>query len=409
MKPLNFCRSLALGVLAFVLTACAHSPAPPPTRPLTILVSIDGFRADYLDRGVTPVLSDLAAHGARAAIRPSFPSKTFPNHYTLVTGLRPDHHGIVENNMEDPAIPGVTFKMSNQAAVVDRRWWDEGEPLWVTAERSGIRTATMFWPGSEAPIHGVRPSLFLHFNQAVQAPARADQVLAWMDLPAETRPKFVTLYFDDVDTFGHQFGPASPEVNAAAGRVDAAIGRLVEGLRARGIEANLVVVADHGMAQLSPDRRLVIDDLVPASAIRILSGGAFMTLYPVAGHEAEVERRLVGRHDHLTCWKKGHFPTRFHYGTNPRVAAIFCLPDTGWTINNRGYKPGWPELGTHGFDPYSPEMAAVFVASGPAFRPGVKLPTFDNVDVYPLLARLVGVKPQPNDGRLGPVRAALAH
>src|SRR5207253_2394440 len=123
----------------------------------------------------------------------------FPNHYTLVTGLRPDHHGIVENNMEDPAIPGVTFKMSNQAAVVDRRWWDEGEPLWVTAERSGIRTATMYWPGSEAPIHGVRPSLWLHFDASRPAAARADQVLAWLDLPQEQRPELVTLYFDDVD------------------------------------------------------------------------------------------------------------------------------------------------------------------------------------------------------------------
>lgn len=408
MSSSHFWRSLTLAVLAVVLTACAHAPPSTAPRPLTILVSIDGFRADYLDRGVTPVLSGLAAQGARAAMRPSFPSKTFPNHYTLVTGLRPDHHGIVENNMEDPAIPGVVFKMSNAQAVVDRRWWDEGEPLWVTAEKAGVRTATMFWPGSEAPIHGVRPGLFLHFDQAVPAPARADQVLAWLDLPAQARPQFVTLYFDDVDTFGHHYGPSSPEVNAAAGRVDAAIGRLVDGLKARGIQANLVVVADHGMAQLSPDRRLVIDDLVPAGSIRILSGGAFMTLYPVAGHEAEVERLLVGRHDHLSCWKKGHFPQRFHYGTNPRVAAIFCLPDTGWTINNRAYKGG-AELGTHGFDPYSPEMAAVFVASGPAFRPGVTLPTFDNVDVYPLLARLVGVKPRPNDGSLGPVRGALAH
>jgi predicted AlkP superfamily pyrophosphatase or phosphodiesterase len=408
MTPSRIWRGLTLAIMALVLAACAHTPAPTAARPLTILVSIDGFRADYLDRGVTPVLSGLAAQGARAAMRPSFPSKTFPNHYTLVTGLRPDHHGIVENNMEDPAIPGVVFRMSDRQAVVDRRWWDEGEPIWVTAERAGVRTAPMFWPGSEAPIHGVRPSYWLRFDPTQPAAARADQVLAWLDLPAAVRPRFVTLYFDDVDTFGHQFGPDSPEVNAAAGRVDAALGRLVDGLKARGIAANLVVVADHGMAKLSPDRRLVIDDLVPASAIRVLSGGAFMTLYPVAGHEQEVERRLVGRHDHLTCWKKGHFPARYHYGTNPRVAAIFCLPDTGWTINNRGYKPGWPELGTHGFDPYSPEMAAVFVASGPAFRPGVRLPTFDNVDVYPLLARLVGVTPQRNDGELRPLRAALA-
>ena len=390
--------------LILVLLLAAASPAA--ARTLTVLVSIDGFRADYLDRGVTPVLSRLAADGARAAMRPSFPSKTFPNHYTLVTGLRPDHHGIVENNMEDPAIPGVTFKMSNQAAVVDRRWWDEGEPLWVTAEKAGIRTGTMYWPGSEAPIHGVLPSLWLHFDAGRPAAARADQVLTWLDLPADQRPDFVTLYFDDVDTAGHYFGPESAEVNAAAARVDQALGRLTEGLRARGIAANIVVVADHGMAPLSPERRLFLEDLVAADAIRILSAGAFATLYPTAGHEREAEKALVGRHPHITCWKKGHFPWRYHYGRNARVAPIFCLPETGWTINSRA-KPMAGEKGTHGFDPYAPEMAAVFVASGPAFRHGVRLKTFDNVDVYPLLTRLVGVKAQRNDGRLGPLRSAL--
>ncbi len=398
---LKFLPWLALLVLTLA--------APAVARPLTILVSIDGFRADYLDRGVTPVLSGLAASGARAAMRPSFPSKTFPNHYTLVTGLRPDHHGIVDNNMEDPEIPGVTFKMSNQDAVVDRRWWDEGEPLWVTAERAGIRTGTMFWPGSEAPIHGVRPSLTLHFDAAKPANDRADQVLAWLDLPAGERPQFVTLYFNDVDTAGHFFGPDSPEVNAASAVVDKALGRLVDGLKARGLQANIVVVADHGMAALSDDRRLFIEDLMPAGAppLRALGWGAFMTLYPTPDQEQATEAALVGVHPHVTCWKKGHFPARFHYGYNRRVAPIFCLPQTGWTLNSKAMPDR--EKGTHGFDPYSPEMAAVFVASGPAFRADVRLKSFDNVDVYPLLARLVGVKPQPNDGTLTPLRPSLTH
>jgi predicted AlkP superfamily pyrophosphatase or phosphodiesterase len=384
---------------------------PALARPLTILVSIDGFRADYLDRGVTPVLSGLAASGARAAMRPSFPSKTFPNHYTLVTGLRPDHHGIVENNMEDPEIPGVTFRMSNPEAVVDRRWWDGGEPLWVTAERAGIRTGTMFWPGSEAAIHGLRPSLWLHFDQGKTSAQRADQVLAWLDLPAAERPRFITLYFDEVDSAGHLFGPDSPELNAAAARVDQALGRLVDGLKARGEAANIIVVADHGMAPVSADRRLFLEDLMPAGAarVRVLGFGAFMTLYPAVGHEAEAEAALVGAHPHLNCWKKGHFPARFHYGQNPRVAPIFCLPETGWEIFSRTARMGGQEKGAHGFDPASPEMAAVFVASGPAFRPDVRLKSFDNVDVYPLLARLVGVKPQPNDGSLAPFRPSLAH
>jgi predicted AlkP superfamily pyrophosphatase or phosphodiesterase len=394
-------------LLLIVLLAVFAAPAAAAERPLVILVSIDGFRPDYLDRGVTPVLSALAGGGVRGVMRPSFPSKTFPNHYTLVTGLRPDRHGVVDNNMEDPAIPGVTFRMSNAAAVQDRRWWDAAEPIWVTAEKAKIRTATMFWPGSEAAIHGVRPSRWLPYDMKVPSAARVDQVLEWLDLPSAERPRLVTLYFDVVDTAGHHFGPDSAEVNAAAAEVDAALGRLTAGLQARGLAANLVVVADHGMAAVSEDRKVYIDDLTPPDSFRSLTGGAFITLSPADGRRREVERRVLGRHPHLTCWRKQDMPRRFHYGRNRREPPIFCLPETGWTVTTHDYKPAAPERGTHGFDPFSPEMAAVFVAHGPAFRPGVRLPPFDNVDVYPLLAKLLRARPQSNDGHLSDLRGAL--
>jgi predicted AlkP superfamily pyrophosphatase or phosphodiesterase len=206
---------------------------------------------------------------------------------------------------------------------------------------------------------------------------------------------------------GHTYGPDSKEVNAAATKVDGAIGKLSAGLKARGIDANIVVVADHGMAAISEDRQLFIEDLVPAGTFRTLGAGAFMTLAPLPGQEQVVDKALVGRHPHLTCWRRGQFPARFHYGTNPRVAPIFCLPETGWTVYSRSRKPNNWEKGTHGFDPSAPEMAAVFVASGPAFKAGVKLRTFDNVDVYPLVARLAGVPARPSDGSLAPLRPAL--
>jgi len=394
---------LALAGLLFLL---AGAPAAADPRPVTILVSIDGFRADYLDRGVTPTLSALAADGVRAAMRPSFPSKTFPNHYALVTGLRPDRNGIVDNNMRDPAIPGVTFKMSNLDAVADRRWWDEAEPVWVTAEAAGVKTGTMFWPGSEAPIHGRRPSYWIHFDAGMRPEARVDQVLAWLDLPDGQRPGFVCLYFDAVDTAGHYYGPTAPETNAAITATDAAIGRLTAGLKARGIAANIVVVADHGMAALSQDRRLYIDDFTRPEWVQALTTGAFLSGSADPAHKAEVEKALLGTHPHMTCWLPRRMPGRFHYGRNPRAPGIFCLPETGWTISFRSTS-GWQEKGTHGFDPYSPEMAALFVASGPAFRPGVRLKPFDNVDVYPLLMRLIGVKALKGDGTLGPLRAGL--
>lgn len=398
---------LRLLALCVALVAFA-TPSVAVERPPTILVSIDGFRADYLDRGVTPVLSGLAANGARGAMRPSFPTKTFPNHYALVTGLRPDRNGIVENIFEDPRWPGETFRMSNREAVQDRRWWDEGEPIWVTAERAGIITAPVFWPGAEAPIRGVRPRHYLAFDMATPEAVRVDRLLALLDLPPAERPGFLTLYFDTVDTAGHLAGPDAPETTAAVAAVDAQIGRLVSGLKARGLAVNLVVVADHGMAPLSADRKVYMDDTLPKAAYRSLSGGAFMTIYPATSHENEVASALLKAHEHFQCWAKADIPARYYYGKNPRVAPFFCLPDTGWTLTTRDYKPSHPELGNHGFDPYSAEMAAVFVANGPAFRPGVALPTFDNVSVYPLLARLIGVKPEPNDGKLSDVAAALA-
>lgn len=400
-------RKLLLTLL-LAATGCASTPPSASlSRPPVILVSIDGFRPDYLDRGVTPVLSRLAKGGAVAAMRPSFPSKTFPNHYTLVTGLRPDRHGIVENNMEDPAIPGVAFKMSNREAVRDRRWWDQGEPIWVTAERAGVPTAPMFWPGGEAEVRGVRPAHWLAYEEPMPMEARVDWLLARLD-GRERRPGFLTLYLHHIDTAGHDHGPQSAEVNATLSQVDTAVGRLLAGLGARRIEANIVVVADHGMASLSDDRRIFLDDLLPGDAYRYLAAGAILTLYPAPGREAEVAAALLKPHPRMECWRKADIPARFHYGRNPRVAPFFCLPQTGWVVTTRGYKPKKPERGGHGYDPESPDMAAIFIANGPAFRRGARLPAFDNVSVYPLLAELLGVAPAPNDGDLADVSAALA-
>ncbi len=400
---------VTLRLIAAALLWLIALPALAAERPLTVLISIDGFRPDYLDRGVSPTLSALADQGVRGDMRPSFPSKTFPNHYTLVTGLRPDRHGIVENNMQDPAIPGVTFRMANAEAVTDSRWWADGEPIWVAAERAGIRTATMFWPGSEAPFRGVRPTRWRRFDIKVPAEERVAQVLTWLDLPPAERPRFVTLYFDDVDTAGHHGGPDSAELNAAVARVDAAIGRLTAGLAARAIVTNLVIVADHGMATVPEDRRQYLDDLIPRAAFRNLVGGTIATVYPAAGQERAVENALVGRHGHFECWKKSQIPARFYYGRHPRVAPILCLADVGWNVSTHDFRPpAQPEIGQHGFDPFSPEMAAIFIANGPAFKKGARLETFDNVDVYPLLARLLGVRPTPGDGRMTTVGHALS-
>jgi ectonucleotide pyrophosphatase/phosphodiesterase family protein 5 len=409
-----------IGILGGLITVlvfggCAipgdMSPSEPsaavrsPKSPL-ILVSIDGFRWDYLNRGITPNLSALAASGVRAErMLPSFPSVTFPNHYTLVTGLYPDHHGVVNNTFEDAHLSGV-FHMSTK----DEAWWDEGTPIWVSAERQGVRTATEFWPGSEVAIHGVRPAHWEPFNQAKSSDQRVDTLLSWLDAPAAERPRFLTLYFDIVDTGGHFYGPASPEVNAAIATVDAAIGRLTTGLKARGLDADLIIVADHGMAATAPERTIVLDDMTDLAALRVVFSDAVAGIdvpKTVAGEAAEV--KLLSPHPHVSCWKKADVPARFHYGQNPRVPDVVCAADVGWLLETREAMAKYrhPLLGEHGYDNAATEMGALFVANGPAFRTGMVTEPFPNVDVYPLMTHILGIKGEAGDGRFDDVKGML--
>ncbi|KAF0186549.1 MAG: alkaline phosphatase family protein [Hyphomonadaceae bacterium] len=395
-----------------LLAGCATAPpsASLPPAPV-ILVAIDGFRPDYLDRGVTPNMSRLAAEGVRAqGMRPSFPSLTFPNHYTLVTGMRPDRHGIVNNVMTDPDHPGVVFTLGDRAVNTQPYWWNDAAPLWVSAEKQGVRTATMFWPGSEVEIRGTRPHDWLTFDQAMPSAARVDRVLAWLDRPPAERPRFITLYFDIVDTAGHLSGPDSPELNAAAHEVDAAMGKLVDGLAARGLaNANIVVVADHGMAPVSVERVVDLDAVIAPALVRyVWAPGPIAGVEPAAGQAESAVAPLLGRHGHAECWKRGEMPARLHFGSHRRVPAVVCLADTGWTMVSTGSPRRYPiRGGAHGYDPEDPQMAALFIAHGPAFRAGSTVPTFDNVNVYPLLAGLIGVTPDANDGDPAVLAGAL--
>jgi predicted AlkP superfamily pyrophosphatase or phosphodiesterase len=401
-------RHIVILTFVWLLAACATIP-PGDRRPVTILISVDGLRPDAVTHAATPTLARMARDGASGAMRPSFPSNTFPNHYTLVTGLTPDRHGVVENNMLDPEIPGVEFRLANSAAVSDGRWWNDGTPVWVSAQRAGVRSVAMFWPGTEAAIQGVRPSRFLSYDETMTPKARVDQLVAWLDAPAPDRPGFATLYFEGVDDAGHYDGVGSPGMEAALARVDTAIAGLEAALRTRGIAANLVIVSDHGMATMSPDRRIYVEDFMPEKAARTLTMGPLMTVYPEPGRTAEVEAALLAPRPHMQCWRKGEIPARYGYGKHRRVAPIVCMAEPGWGMTTRDWvaRAKRPGAGAHGFDPAAPDMAATFIAYGPAFRAGVRLPTFDNVSVYPLLMRLIRVRPEPNHGRLADTEAAL--
>lgn len=404
---------LRLAALAacLVLSACsARSPRPAePAARTVVLVSIDAFRADYLSNDATPNLARIAREGTHAAwMNPSYPSLTFPNHYTLATGLRPDHHGVIHNRMSDSGIGD--FAVADRKAVDDVRWWG-GEPIWVTAEKQGVRSASWAWPGSSAAIGGVRPSRWVAYDESVPPARRIDDVLSWLDAPQGQRPRLVAVYFEQLDKAGHDHGPDSPKVRSTLRELDAVIGRLHDGLAARGMldSTDLIVVSDHGMATVAPNHTISVEQMIAPSIATVVSDGQSIGVQPLPGFEREAEARLLGPHAQYDCYRREDLPAQWHYGSNPRVPPIVCQMHEGWDALYPKKLAAKPNVtrGSHGFDPALPSMRALFVARGPSFVPGSTLPAFDNVDVYPLLARLLGIDAASNDGDIAPLLPAL--
>ncbi len=397
-------RFAILLALAFASAIpAAQRRADPP--PILILISFDGWRADYYDRVPSPNLHALAERGVHAkGLIPSFPALTFPNHFTLVTGLYPAHHGIVANVMRDPAIP-ERFSMSAETAK-DSAWWN-AEPLWVTAIRQGRRAATMFWPGTEVEIGGVRPTYWKPYDKTFPTANRVAQALAWLALPEAERPSFLTVYFDEVDTAGHDFGVSSPELVTAAMHLDAALGELVAGVRRLGLEdhTSFVVVSDHGMTPLSYDRVVYLDALIDLSTVDVTESGGLLFVTPRDGNVEALYRRLHGKHPALAIYKREQLPSRLHFRDNPRIPPLIGIPDDGWAVTS-GQRLTEKELdaGTHGYDPASRDMQALFVAAGPSLRRGIIVEAFENVHVYELLCKLLHITPVKNDGRASETR-----
>lgn len=404
-----------LAVFAFFATACGV-PAPgdggaeAPRSSAVILISLDGFRWDYQQLTETPHLDALAASGVQAeSLIPVFPSKTFPSHYSAVTGLHPGNHGVVSNHMRDPRWEG-DFRLGTEE-LVKGRWWG-GEPIWTTANKQGLITASFFWPGSDVLINGDRPNYFYPFDGSVPYEDRVDQVLAWLDIPEGERPSFITLYFADPNDTAHGVGPEAPEALAAVRRVDDMIGRLVDGLRGRQLleSVDIIVTADHGMALMSEDRLVFLDDYVELAPEEIFEADPVLQIYPNAGRDGEILGALQGAHPHLEIYARDEIPARYRLRGNSRVAPILGIPDVGWSVTTRAAQQGprgYRLLGDHGGDPRHEDMRGIFVASGPTFARGARVPAFENLEIYNLIAHALGIEPAPNDGDLSRVEGVL--
>jgi predicted AlkP superfamily pyrophosphatase or phosphodiesterase len=415
-------ENTAAGLAAPITIERGPNTAAQQAKPYVILVSLDGFRYDYPRIYHSPNLDALGASGANApdGMIPAYPSITFPNHYTIVTGLYPEHHGIVANVFYDPARKQV-YSFKDEATVTDGTWYG-GTPLWVLAEQQGMRSACFFWPGSEANIRGTLPTYYMKYDSRYPNRKRVEQVLAWLQLPAEKRPHFITLYFSDVDSAGHAHGPDSPEVASAVREVDDEIGRLVAGLADMKLRVDVIVVADHGMAKVEGDWI----NLGEYFDSRLLEKGVEGFIYPRSEDAAaKIYAALDGKSDKFKVYRSGQVPAGLHFDGNlregdPVVVATgpylirVNAPAAAAAADADAMHPAGPPAGMHGYDPaHMPEMKAIFFAAGPDIRPGQRVEPFENVNLYPLIAHILGLdisrlKTGPVDGDLKVLQGILA-
>jgi predicted AlkP superfamily pyrophosphatase or phosphodiesterase len=403
------------------LVSCSSPFAAANEDPIVIMIGVDGLRADTLERMPAPNLQTLADTGVRANMIPAMPTKTFVNFYSLATGLHPKHHGFVSNYPYDRALGR---KFNRQADANDHNWWG-GEPIWITAEKQGVKAATYFWVGSEVEIDGVRPSFWKPYQQNKDYAERVEEVLQWLALPQKQRPRFITLYFSAVDTAAHDFGVDSAQERAAVAMVDKHIGDLVKGLKELGLEqrSNIVIVADHGMVNLSDQRVINIDSLIDLSAFIIPDWSdkstsvhaPFLNLYATPELVDAAYTKLHKAHPKMRVLRRGSFPTNYHFDHPQREPDLMLLADTGWSIyasRDKRQPQTLVKLGrsvaTHGYDNQDPLMHATFIASGPAFKKKLMAEPFDNIEIYGLLACALKIKPANTDGNVKNVQYLMS-
>ncbi|MEB2777253.1 ectonucleotide pyrophosphatase/phosphodiesterase [Algoriphagus sp. D3-2-R+10] len=405
----RFCI-LLFAVLVFPVLAFSQE-SKETKEPIVILISLDGFRYDYVERFKPENLTRFIADGVAAeSMMPSFPSKTFPNHYTIATGLKPEHHGLVDNSFYDPE-KDLIYGMGKKEIVQDGTWYG-GTPLWVLAEQNKMIAASYFFVGSEADVQGIRPSYYHDYDGRVSNLTRVTEVFKWLELPEAERPRLITLYFSDMDDIGHRYGPTNDEqLSTRLTKLDFELGALFEGLKSYDLDINVIVVSDHGMMDIPVDHYLNLTELTKDISARVVNNGALAHLYLEDQKDKKKVIRELEKSDlpiHITDVDDKENYQDLMY--KDRIGDILIIPDRyyylAWEsalprIKENAATLGTDVFGEHGFSPAYKDMHAIFYANGPAFKSGMEIETFQNIHVYPLICKILGLPiPTTIDGKL---------
>jgi len=425
MLKRNFIYGLILIIGAISLSSCKSSSnlnGSTPTvnskvsleKPYVILISLDGFRWDYVEKYNPLHLSNFIKHGVQAeSLIPSFPSKTFPNHYTIATGLYPDRHGIIGNSFYSYK-KDLTYKIRNREMVEDGSFYG-GSPIWIQAGKAGMVSASYFFVGSEANVQGLYPTYFYQYDGSVKNETRVAQVIDWLNLPEKERPHMITMYFSDMDDIGHRFGPDNEdELKKTLSNLDVNLGDLFEGVKATELPVNIIIVSDHGMANVPTDHLIAIDDIKNDSLYTTIDNGAIVNIHPKENVDIDaIYQDLKQKENHFKVYTTENTPGFEYEPQNKDWGSIQVIPDFEYYFTSSQRiqslkKNSIQKIGVHGYDPIYQDMHGIFYGNGPAFKKGFVVPSVKNIHIYPLICNILGIEiPENIDGKSDELESVL--
>lgn len=380
--------------------------SPSDNRQYVVMLSLDGFRWDYPDSLSTPNLDRIASMGVKAkSLKPAFPTKTFPNHYSMATGLYPDHHGLVQNSFYDPELE-LHYSMTDSASRNNPDFYD-GEPIWETAEKNGLRAATFFWVGSDVMGAENLATYWKSYNESISFAARIDSVISWLNLPPKKRPELIMWYLHEPDATGHYSGPHSAATDSVVMALDSMLGVFMAKIKKLPFhdQINVIVTSDHGMGNISNNRKIDLSEHLDSTWLYAIEGHNPNYLLQIKDTFLDTAFEKLQQVEHISVWKHGEVPKRLNYGHNPRTLDLIVLADSAWSVTYGPKKIKY--AATHGFDNMNKDMHAIFYAYGPAFRKNYVAEPFENVDLYSLIAEILEIKPAETDGKLSRVKPML--